>query len=148
MSQTIEPTVSFSLTMKRAGDALDFYTKAFGAKELFRMPTPGGGVAHGEFMIGNTLIYLSDEAEEWHASAMPEGMKASCLFGIATDSCDAAFARAVEAGATPLSAPQDHFWGARSGMVLDPFGYRWSFNQKLEDLTPEEVTARAQAMEA
>ncbi len=60
-----EPTVSVSLTMKNAADALDFYTRAFGAKELYRMPMPDGtGVAHGEFMIGNTKFYISDKPPE------------------------------------------------------------------------------------
>ena len=145
MSQPIEPTVSISLTCKRAADALDFYTKAFGAKELFRMGGPDGSVAHAEFMLGNSHLYISDESPEWHAYGMPENGSASCLFSIATDDCDASFARAVEAGGIPLNEPADQFWGKRSAMVRDPFGYRWSFSQHIEDVSPEEVMKRAQA---
>ncbi|MCB1100266.1 MAG: VOC family protein [Verrucomicrobiae bacterium] len=148
MSQPSEPTVAISLTCKRAADALDFYTKAFGAKELFRMSGPDGSVPHAEFMIGNSQIYISDESPEWHAKAMPEGSAASCLISIVTDDCDQSFARAVEAGATPLNSPQDQFWGKRSAMVRDPFGYRWSFSQHIEDVSPEEMMKRAQAVMA
>ncbi len=80
MKQAIEPTVSFSLTVKDVSRALAFYSAALEAEELFRIPSPEGVVVHAEFMIGNSRIYISDEAEEWHAFAMPEGTTASCLF--------------------------------------------------------------------
>ena len=145
MEQTIEPTVSLSLTVKDAARALSFYSEALGAEELFRMPSPEGGVAHAEFMIGNTRIYISDEAVEWHAFAMPESAMASCLFSIMTEDCDTAYNRAIKAGAESLSEPENNFWGSRSALVKDPFGYRWSLNQKIEDVSPEELERRAQA---
>ena len=64
MNATPEPTVSLSLTVKDSSRALAFYQQAFGAEELFRMPSPEGGVAHAEFMIGNTRIYISDEYDD------------------------------------------------------------------------------------
>lgn len=143
MDAEFNPTVSLSLTVKKAADALAFYECAFGAKELYRLPTPDGGVAHAEFTIGNTRMYISDEAPDWHAVAMPAGASASCLFSIATDDCDASFQRALDAGAVPLSEPQDQFWGERSAMIQDPFGYRWSFGQQIEDVSPEEIMRRA-----
>jgi len=84
MDQIPEPTVAFSLTVKDGSRALQFYAKALGAEELYRMPAPDGGIAHAEFMIGNTRIYISEESEEYHAFAMPEGVTASCLFSIMT----------------------------------------------------------------
>lgn len=146
MEQKTEPTVAFSLTVKDAAKALEFYAAAFGAVEIFRMPVPDGGVAHAEFMIGNTRIYISDESEEWHAFAMPEGTTASCLFSIMTDNCDSAYNRAIKAGAESLSEPEDQFWGKRSAIVKDPFGYRWSFSQMVEDVSPEELAKRAQEL--
>jgi len=146
MSEPQHPSVSISLTLKSAAEGLEFYKRAFGAEELFRMDTPGGGVAHGEFMIGDTRIFISDEAPEWHALAMPEGATASCLFSILVENCDAAFQRAVEAGAEGLSEPQDQFWGSRSAVLRDPFGYRWSVIQPLEDLSPEEIMERARKL--
>ena len=137
------PTVSFSLTFKDAAAALDVYKRAFGAEELFRMPMPGGGTAHAEFRLGNTRIFMSDESEEWGAFAMPEGTTASCLFSIETDDCDASHAKALREGAESISEPEDQFWGCRSSVIRDPFGYRWSFAQITEQLSPEEVMKRA-----
>lgn len=145
MEQKTEPTVALSLTVKDTASALNFYSTALGAVEVFRMPAPDGGVAHAEFMIGNTRIYISDEAEEWHAFAMPEGATASCLFSIMTEDCDSAYHTAIEAGAQSLSEPENKFWGTRSALIKDPFGYRWSFNQMIEELSPEEMAERAQA---
>ena len=144
MEQTIEPTVSFSLTVKDASIALNFYSEAFGAEELFRLPTPEGDVAHAEFMIGNSRIYISDESAEWHAFAMSEGATASCLFSIMTEDCEASCDRAIKSGAELLSEPKDYFWGTRTALIKDPFGYRWAFNQKIEDVSPEEIARRAQ----
>jgi PhnB protein len=123
-----------------------FYSEALQAKELFRMDTPDGGVGHAEFMIGESRIYLSEESEDWHAFAMPEGTMASCLFSIMTPDCDASMAKAESAGAKILSPAEDQFWGARSGVILDPFGYRWSFVQPTEELSEEEVRKRAEEM--
>lgn len=141
-----KPTVVLSLTVKGGAKALDFYTAAFGAEELYRMQAPDGSIGHSEFRLGNTHIYLSDEAPDWHARAMPEGDMASCLFAIATEDCDKSYARAIKAGATSLSEPTDQFWGTRSAIVKDPYGYRWSFSQLIEELTPEEIERRAQAL--
>ncbi|MBD5780184.1 VOC family protein [Pelagicoccus sp. NFK12] len=138
-----EPTVNLSLTVKDGNKALDFYANAFGATELYRMPTPAGGVAHAEFQIGSSKIYLSDESEDWHAYAMPAGAKASCLFSIAVENCDEACAKALGAGAEVLNEPADMFWGARYAMVKDPFGYRWALTQIVEELSPEEMDRRA-----
>ncbi len=140
-----EPTLALSLTVKDGSKALDFYAKAFGAKELLRMPMPDGSIAHAEFMVGNTTIYLSEDSPEWHAVALPDGATAPCLFAIGVENCDEAFAQAVAAGAEPLMEPADQFWGMRVGMVKDLEGYRWSFRQCLEEISPEEMMERAQA---
>ena len=79
MKPETEPTVALSLTVKDTAAALGFYSKAFNAKELFRLPTPDGGIAHALFMVGNTSINISDESPDWHAYAMPEKSVASCL---------------------------------------------------------------------
>ena len=144
MDHRDNPTVSVSLTVSDASNALQFYTEALGAEEVFRMPAPHGGTAHAEFKIGNTHIYISDESPDWHAFAMPEGATASCLFSILVDDCDKAFQQAVDAGAKPLSPPRDQFWGVRSAIIRDPFGYRWSFGQQVEAVAPEELMRRAQ----
>lgn len=146
MESTTQPTVSFSLTVKDAAKALSFYIEALGATELYRMPAPDGSIAHAMFLIGNTRIYISDEAPDWYAYAMPAGTMAACLFAIATDDCDTSYNRAMAAGAISLKAPADEFWGSRSAIIKDPFGFRWSFSQQLEDLSLEEIEQRAKAL--
>ena len=139
MEHTPEPTVSFSLTVLDAAKALEFCRDAFELQELFRLPAPDGSIAHAEFMIGKSRIFISGEAPDWHAFAMPEGELASCLFSISTEDCDSALNRAVEAGAKSLGEPQNFIWATRVYIVKDPFGDRWSLNQKIEELTPEEI---------
>lgn len=141
-----EPTVAVSLTVKNADEALDFYALAFGTTELFRMKTPDGIVAHAEFMIGDTKLYISNESPEWHALAMAEGATAASLLVISTDDCDCSYQRALSAGGEGLNSPEDQFWGARTAMIKDPYGYRWSFRQITEQLTPDEIMTRAQQL--
>jgi len=145
MEPADQPTVSLSLTVKNTAEALAFYAHALDAAEVFRMPAPDGGIAHAEFTIGTTHIYISDEAEEWHAFAMPEGTLASCLFAVNVNDCDGAYQQAIKAGAESLNPPENQFWGTRSAIIKDPFGYRWSLNQIVEVVSPEEIAKRAQA---
>lgn len=140
------PDLTYSLTFKQTGEAMSLYEKAFGAKVVYRMDVPGGGVAHAEMMFGDTLLYMSDEAPEWHASAMPEGMMSSSLLSLASEDCDVDFKRAVDAGLRPLSEPEDQFWGGRTAILVDPWGYRWSLVQTKEVLSPEEIQRRAQEL--
>lgn len=138
-----EPTVAVSLTVKNTAAALEFYSKAFGAVELYRIPTPDGDIAQAEFTIGNTTFYISGESEEWHAYAMADGAMASSLLVILTDSTNDSYEQATGAGAEGLSDPQDQFWGMRTAIVKDPFGYRWSFREVVEKLSLEEIMERA-----
>lgn len=131
-------SVTPSLTSKNAEESLKFYAAAFGAVELFRLPDEKtGGVAHAEFQIGNSTMMISDEYPEWGAVA-PEFSKGGS-FMIYVPDCDAAFERAVAAGATAVRPPADQFWGDRLASLADPFGYRWSVAQKVSSPTPEEI---------
>lgn len=143
---TNEPTIAVSLTVKNAAEALDFYTRALGAEELFRMPTPDGGIAHAEFLLGNSRIFISEESPEWHAYAMTGETTASSLLAILTASCDTSYKKAVDAGAVALNQPENQFWGARTAMIKDPYGYRWSFREVVEEVTPEEMAKRAKEL--
>jgi len=98
---------AFSLTVNDGAAALAFYKEAFNAEERFRMELPeemGGGVAHAEFMLGEQLVYLSEESPEWEAYALKDGQLASCLFATNVEDSDAAFAQALAAGAEDRSA--------------------------------------------
>lgn len=101
------PLVSVSLTVKDAAQALAFYQEAIGAVETYRLEIPGQGVVHAEFEVAGTKLFISGEAPDWGAQAMPEEVTASCLFTIIVEDCDAWYAKAISAGATSVSEPQD-----------------------------------------
>ena len=139
-------SLSLSLTVRDGFAAIAFYKKAFGAVIVYQLGTPETGLAHGEFMIGETLIYISGEAPEHNANALPEGQMSPSLLSIEVADCDCAFQQAVEAGARVLAEPEDQFWGVRAATVIDAWGYRWGISQKIEDLSHEELTKRATAL--
>jgi PhnB protein len=127
------------LAIRGAAAAIAFYKKAFGAKELSRMPGPGGKLMHAELKIGDRILMLGDESPEM-GSPSPQtlGGSAVALMHYVKD-VDAVFARAVAAGAKPLFPPADMFWGDRYGQVVDPFGHRWSIATRKADLTPRQM---------
>jgi PhnB protein len=133
------------LIVKGAAEAIDFYGKAFGAEERFRMPMGDGRVGHAEIRIGDSVVMLADEFPEMDAKGplalggTPVGL---CLY--VTDS-DAVYGRAVAAGAKVVRPIQDQFYGDRSGTVLDPFGHKWTITTHKEDVTPEEMERRMKA---
>lgn len=135
------------LVVRDAAKALDFYQKAFGASELFRMPGPGGKVMHAEMQIGNARVMLSEENIERGAPSPHalNGTAVSLLHYVAD--VDASFKRAVDAGAKAVSPPADMFWGDRWSLVEDPFGHQWQLATHKEDLSPDEMSKRmAQAI--
>ncbi len=136
--------VTTYLTVKDATAALAFYAKAFGAEEVFRL-TMGPVVAHAEFKIGDTVLMLADENPDWGnkgPTALGGTPTGFCLY---VADCDAAFARAVAAGATVEKPVADQFYGDRTGTVVDPFGHKWTVATRKETLTPAEMQARMDA---
>ncbi len=135
------------LVIKGASDAIAFYERAFGAEELSRMPFAAEGgvekIGHAELKIGDSRLFLADEFPEY-GSAGPAGSSPVTIHLYVTDA-DAAFARAVEAGATVTMPLDDMFWGDRYGKLVDPFGHHWSIAEHLEDLTPEQMQGRMAA---
>jgi uncharacterized glyoxalase superfamily protein PhnB len=127
------------LAIRGAAAAIAFYVKAFGAKELSRMPGPDGKLMHAELKIGDRILMLGDESPEM-GSPSPQtlGGSAVALMHYVKD-VDAVFARAVAAGAKSLFPPADMFWGDRYGQVVDPFGHRWSIATHKADLTPRQM---------
>jgi len=139
-------TVTPYMAIRDAARAIEFYNKAFGAEELFRMPGPGGRVLHAEIQIGNSRIMLGEESLEQGApSPQTLGGSATGLLLYVTD-VDASFNRAVKAGCTAEMPPTDMFWGDRYGKLADPFGHKWSIATHKEDVTPEEIARRMAAM--
>ena len=130
------------LTVKNAGEAIEFYKRAFGARERVRMPTPDGRVAHAELQIADSIIMLGEECPE-HGSVSPETLEGSPVgLALYVEDVDDAFDRAVRAGALVKEPVGDKFWGDRSGSLTDPFGHKWMLLTHVEDVSPEEMKKR------
>ena len=126
------------LICRDAAAAMDFYARAFGAVELGRLPGPDGRLMHGSMRIGDSHLMLVDEMPEWGALG-PQSLGGSPVtVHLYVEDVDAAFQRAVDAGATARMAPADMFWGDRYGQLIDPFGHRWSVATHVRDVPPEE----------
>jgi PhnB protein len=140
-------TVTAYFVVDDAAKAIDFYRQAFGAEELYRMPM-GDKVGHAEIRIGDTHLMLSDEWPDLGVLGPNARGGATCRFVIYGPDADAAFRRAIEAGAVEEKPVSDQLWGDRMGAVVDPFGHRWSLATHIEDVSPEEMTRRMQAWAA
>jgi PhnB protein len=140
--------VTAYLIVKGAGRALDFYTRAFGATELFRLVEPGGRIGHAEFRIGGSTVMLADEYPDFGALAPSSLGGTPVKMHLRVDDVDAFMQSAVAAGATQLRAAKDEFYGERSGMLADPFGHQWHVSTRIEDVSPEEMQRRFTAMMA
>ncbi|HEY3185762.1 MAG TPA: VOC family protein [Gaiellaceae bacterium] len=138
-------TLTPYLAVDDAAEAIEYYKKAFGAKERVRMDTPDGKIGHAELEIGDALLMLSDPFPQ--ASTQPPkelgGTSASVFMYV--EDVDAVVKQAVGAGASVTMEVADQFWGDRFGTVTDPFGHVWSIATHVEDVPPEEMAERAKA---
>jgi PhnB protein len=133
------------LIVRGGVDAIEFYKKAFGAVELFRMPSPDGKIGHAEIKVGDSPIMLADEFPDMGYKG-PQSLGGSPVsLMIYVDDVDTVFRQAVEAGATVKEALADKFYGDRIGTVIDPFGHRWHLATHKEDVSVEEMERRAKA---
>lgn len=137
-------TLTPYVIVKGAAEAIDFYQKAFGAEELFRMPGPDGKtVGHAEIKIGDSIVMLSDECPQFGAQS-PQSLNGTPVsFMFYVKDVDAAFKRAVDAGATVRYPLENKFYGDRAGTVTDPFGHQWTIGTHIEDVAPEELEKRS-----
>ena len=134
------------LTVSDTARAIEFYRKAFGATEKFRLTEPGGRIGHAELDFGGVTVMFSDEFPECNALS-PLTIKGTPVsIHLHVDNADAVIARAIDAGATLERAPQDEFYGERGGAVIDPFGHRWKIGHSIEEMTPEEMQRRYTAL--
>jgi PhnB protein len=140
------PRVTPYLCVDGASAAIDFYSAVFGATERMRMPTPDGKVAHAELQFGDSVVALSDEYPELGARSPKAFGGSPVTMSVYVEDVDAVFERALKAGAKALRPVEDQFYGDRSGQFEDPFGHRWSVGTHIEDVSPEEMAKRAQAM--
>ena len=132
-------TVTPHLVCEGAAEALAFYAQAFGAVELGRMAGPDGKIMHAELRIGDSLLMLADDFPEY-GSRGPKALQGSAVtIHLYVPDADAAWARAIAAGATAVMPLEDAFWGDRYGQVEDPFGHRWSIATHVRDVAPEQM---------
>ena len=141
-------TLTSYINIKGAAEAIEFYKKAFGAKEVGRISMPDGSVAHAELEIGDSKIMLAEENAQW-GNVSPQTLGGSavalCLY---VDDVDAVFIRALHEGAkvTGEMDVKDQFYGDRAGSLTDPFGHKWSIMTHIEDVTFEEMQQRMNSM--
>jgi PhnB protein len=132
------------LIIDGAAAAIDFYKRAFGAKELMRMPSPDGKIGHAEIRIGDSTMMLADEHPAMgHRSPKSLGGSGVNLM-VYVEHVDEVFKRAVASGAKELRPLKDQFYGDRSGTLQDPFGHTWTLATHIEDIAPDEMRRRAE----
>lgn len=136
------PPLSAGLVVDDGAAAIEFYKKAFGAEELYRLVDPESGkVGHAEIKIRGVLVMLGTEYPGMTQSPKTLGGTTGSI-GLFVEDAKADFERAVKAGATAVRAPELQFYGHLSGRVRDPFGHEWIISQEMEKLTPEEMQRR------
>jgi len=141
-------SVTPTLTVRNAAEAIEFYKKALAAEELVRMQGPDGKISHAEIKIGDSIVFIGEE--------MPNmGNKSPQTLGAATgglhiyvEDVDKAFARAVAAGGKVTMPVTNMFWGDRYGTFHDPFGHAWGIGTHIEDVSEEELERRMKAFYA
>ncbi len=127
------------MTVRNAARAIEFYKQAFGAVEKDVSEGPDGKIMHAELRIGDSIFMLADEFAEFN-SLSPQSTGGSGMgLHIYTEDVDAAFERAVKAGATVEMPVGDMFWGDRYGKLADPFGHKWSIATHKRDMTLAEI---------
>ncbi|WP_313043608.1 VOC family protein [Pseudomonas sp.] len=125
----------------KAGEAIEFYKKAFGATQVMRLDMPDGRVGHAELRIGDSSLMLGTPCDQMALRNPDE--HTSIGLHLYVEDVDAQFQRAVDAGATVVSEPKDQFYGDRSASVKDPFGHLWFLATHKEDLTEQQIRQRA-----
>lgn len=152
MPGTVKPvpdghhTVTPYLTIKNAAHALEFYKRAFGATETSRLTMPDGRVGHAEIRLGDSIVMLADEFPEFGGRAPATLGGSPVNIHLYVEDVDAVFKTALSAGAEERQAVMDQFYGDRSGQLEDPFGHLWWVATHKEDVAPEEMQKRVQAM--
>jgi PhnB protein len=123
--------------------ALDYYKRAFGATEVFRMDAPNGKIGHAEIQIGDSRVMLADENPAWGAKAPQPGVSPPVQLMIYVPDADTTFKQALAAGGKETMPIKNQFYGDRSGTFTDPFGHSWTVATHVEDVPADEMMRRA-----
>jgi PhnB protein len=144
MAIVVQPALSPHLTVDNAAAAIDFYVKAFDAVDVVRVPRPDGKLVHASVRINGFLVMLNDDFPEMSGgkSMTPPALGGTPVtIHLTVTDVDAAFQRALDAGATEIVPLEEQFWGDRYGMVADPFGHHWSLAQPVKEVSLDELAA-------
>lgn len=132
------------LCVKGAAEAIKFYKKAFGAKEVMRMAAPGGTIGHAELTLGDSKIMLADEFPQMGFQSPRAYGGSAVQIHLYVENVDKVFKRALQAGAKERRPVMDQFYGDRSGQLEDPYGHLWHLATHVEDMSPKEMKRRGQ----
>lgn len=138
-------TVTPAIIVRGADEAIDFYKRAFGAEERSVMRGPDGSIVHAEIRIGDSLVMLGEENEAWGTRSPLSTNGNPGSLHIYVPDVDAAFARALAAGATVKQPLEDAFWGDRYGKVVDPFGHEWGLATRVKEMSLAEMEEAGKA---
>ena len=133
-----------SLAVDNAEKAIEFYKRAFGAKERMRMATPDGTIGHAELEIGDSVLMLADPMPQSTVKPPKEIGGTSVGVFLYVEDVDEVAQQVVDAGGTVTMPVEDQFWGDRFGVVADPYGHQWQIATHKEDLSPEEIRVRGE----
>ncbi len=139
-------TVTPYLIVKDASRAIEFYKKAFGAKELMRFADPSGKIGHAEIKIGDSPIMLADEFPDMGIRGPQSGSRSPVGILLYVEDVDARLNQAIAAGAKVERPVQDQFYGDRSGTLIDPFGHVWTIATHKKDVSHEEILKHMASM--
>jgi PhnB protein len=139
-------SINAYLVVRNAPKAIEFYKKAFGAEERFRMHGPDGKtIMHADLKLGDSVFMLTEESKEMKAQS-PESIGGSPVsMYVYVKDVDATFNKAISEGAKVLMPVKDQFYGDRSGYLRDPFGHLWSIATHKKDLSPDELRKAGEA---
>jgi PhnB protein len=140
------PQVTPYLVVDDANAAIEFYNAVLGTTERVRMGAPGDKIGHAELQLGDSLIMLADEFPEMGALSPKTVGGTPVTISVYVDDVDAAYERALQAGAKSVRPLENQFYGDRTGQFEDPFGHRWSVSMHVEDVPPDEMQRRAAEM--
>jgi len=139
-------TLNAYINIKGCSEAIEFYKKAFDAKEKLRLLMPDGLIGHAEIEIEGSLLMMAEENPEWGTKS-PQTLGGNPMtFGLFVVDVDSSFQKAIDAGATIIMPVKDEFYGDRVGQVLDPFGYKWMITTHKEDVSAAEMQTRMNKM--
>lgn len=134
------------ISLRDAAKAIEFYKEALGAKELYRLPMPGGKIAHAELQIGDSRLMVADAMPEWGNKTPKDFGGTPVGLSLYTENVDALNERFLKAGGKQVRPLENQFYGDRTAQVEDPEGYRWTLAQHVEDVSPEEMQRRMEKM--